>query len=452
MGDRVKPKGPLEEPSDSKAPTGKESYPAHGEDLWQEVFSRRNLARALKQVERNRGAPGPDAMTTQELRPWLHDHWPEVRQALGRGTYKPKPVRRVTIEKPAGGTRDLGVPNVLDRMISQAIAQILTKIFDETFSDRSYGFRPGRSAHQAVMTAKGYVEDGYGWAIQVDLDSFFDRVQHDALMVRVAKRVRDKRLLRLIGSYLRAGIMVGGITQATTEGTPQGSPLSPVLSNIMLDDLDKELERRGLRFVRYCDDITIYVTSERATGRVMGSTAKFIERRLKLRVNRRKSVTGRATKLTLLGFGFFQRGGEVKVRIDPKARKRAKERIRRLTSRRWRISMKDRIRALNRYTAGWVAYYRLVEMPRPFEDLDKRLRRRLRQVRWKEWKRPLTRRRRLIALGIPRQSANRWSNTRKGYWRIAGSPPLQRALPNGYWQDLGLRGFSEPYERLRVKL
>ena len=424
------------------------SHPA-GASLWEGLLSRGNLALALRRVEQNAGAAGIDGMRTDELRPWLHRHWPEVKAGLDAGTYRPQPVRRVTIPKPSGGERELGVPTALDRLIQQALSQVLTPIFDPGFSQRSFGFRPGRSAHQAVERARCDVAEGYAWAVSLDLDRYFDRVQHDALMARVARRVSDKRVLRLIRRYLEAGVMVDGTEQPTEEGTPQGSPLSPLLSNVYLDDLDRELRRRGHRFVRYADDITIYVRSKRAAERVIGSTREFVERRLKLRVNRDKSAADRATKLTLLGFGFLYRDGEVKVRVDPKARKRAKDRLRRLTSRRWGVSMERRIREINRFTVGWTAYFTLADTPRPFEDLDEWLRRRLRQVRRKEWKRVRTKRRNLRALGIGEREAHRWACSRKGYWRIAGSAPLQRALPNAYWTGLGLQGFADPYHRFR---
>lgn len=446
---RVKPEAPREEQSGFPAPGTAEPHPAATGDLWEEFLSRENLAAALRRVERNAGAPGVDGMRTKELRSWLHDHWPEVRARLDAGTYRPQPTRRVTIPKPSGGERELGVPTALDRVIQQALSQVLVPVFDPGFSERSFGFRPGRSAHQAIKRAQRDIAEGHEWAVDLDLDRFFDRVQHDALMARVARRVTDKRVLKLIRSHLEAGVMADGVKQPTEEGTPQGSPLSPLLSNVYLDDLDRMLEKRGHRFVRYADDITIYVASKRAAERVMGSTCEFIERRLKLRVNRDKSSVASAFKATLLGFGFLRRDGEIKVRIDPKARKRAKDRLRELTSRRWGVSMERRIREVNRFTVGWTAYFALADTPRPLSDLDEWLRRRLRQVRWKEWKRPLTRRRALQALGVPPQQAREWAGSRKGYWRIAGSPPLHRTLPNAYWCDLGLRGFIDPYGRFR---
>lgn len=444
----MKPEAPREEQSGFPAPGETTPHPATA-NLWERAFSRENLAAALRRVERNAGAPGVDGMEARELRSWLHDHWPEVRAKLDAGTYRPEPTRRVTIPKPSGGVRVLGVPTALDRMIQQALHQVLTPVFDPGFSERSFGFRPGRSAHGAVKRAQRDIASGDEWAVDLDLDRFFDRVNHDRLMAVVARGVDDKRVLRLIRGYLDAGVMADGVAQPSEEGTPQGSPLSPLLSNVYLDDLDRVLEKRGHRFVRYADDITIYVRSERAAQRVMASTTQFIERRLKLRVNQGKSSVGSAFRATLLGFGFLRRDGEVKVRIDPRARKRAKDRLRRLTSRRWGVSMGRRIRELNRFTVGWTAYFSLADTPRPLSDLDEWLRRRLRQVRWKEWKRYRTRRRNLRALGIPARPAREWAGSRKGYWRIAGSWVLHRALPDAYWRELGLRGFSDPYRRFR---
>jgi group II intron reverse transcriptase/maturase len=446
----VKPEAPREEQSGFPAPGEAESHPAaEAGDLWEQFLSRANLAAALRRVERNAGAPGVDGVQTEDLRPWLRDHWPEVRAALDAGTYRPQPTRRVTIPKPSGGERELGVPTALDRVIQQALSQVLVPTFDPGFSERSFGFRPGRSAHDAIRRAQRDVAEGYEWAVDLDLDRFFDRVQHDRLLAVVARRVTDKKVLGLIRRYLEAGVMADGVKQPTEEGTPQGSPLSPLLSNVYLDDLDRMLEKRGHRFVRYADDITIYVRSRRAAERVMGSTCEFIERRLKLRVNRGKSSARSAFSATLLGFGFLKRKGEIKIRIDPKARKRAKDRLREITSRRWGVSMRRRIREVNRFTVGWTAYFSLADTPRPLSDLDEWLRRRLRQVRWKEWKRYRTRRRNLRALGVPERKAREWAASRKGYWRIGGSAPLQRALPNAYWRDLGLQGFIDPYRRLR---
>ncbi|MEU8061381.1 group II intron reverse transcriptase/maturase [Microbispora bryophytorum] len=418
--------------------------------LWEQILAPGNLTRALRRVEANRGAPGVDGMTTGELRPWLREHWQQVREALDAGTYRPLPVRRVVIPKPGGGQRWLGVPTVLDRLIQQAIAQVLVAIFDPNFSGSSFGFRPGKSAHQAVRVARRCVEDGLRWVVDVDLERFFDRVQFDVLMARVACKVRDRKILKLIRAYLEAGVMVDGVVQATVEGTPQGSPLSPILSNIMLDDLDRELWRRGHRFVRFADDIRVFVRSRRAAQRVLDSVTTVVEQRLKLKVNMEKSSVRHAGQATLLGFGFFFTRFGVRIRVDPKAVKRLKDRIRVLTSRRWSVSMPCRIGTLNEYTTGWMAYFRLADTAGVFKSLDEWFRRRMRQIRWKEWKKPATKRRNLRQLGIPDRKAREWAMSGKGYWRIACSPVLARALPNAYWDDLGLKGIYPTWHRLRT--
>ena len=448
----MKPPGAGAERSVDPASPGTEPHPARADDLWEVFLSRENLARALRRVERNHGAPGHDSMTTTELRPWLKTHWPELRGALDAGTYRPSPVRRVTIPKPGGGERELGVPTVIDRFLQQALAQVLSPVFEPSFSDRSYGFRPGRSAHQAVEAARRAIEAGERWVVDVDLDRFFDRVQHDALMARVARGVGDRRVLRLIRRYLEAGVMVAGVKVATDEGTPQGSPLSPLLANIMLDDLDHELERRGHSFVRYADDLRVYVASERAARRVLDGITVFVERRLHLRVNQAKSGVAPATVRGLLGFGFFHRAkGRVAVRLGAKTKARLRTRLRTLTARSRSMAMPKRIAALNRFLAGWTAYFSLAETPSVFNEFDEWLRRRLRQVRWKEWKRPAARRRNLRALGIPDLEARWWARSRKGYWRLSGSPPLHRALPTAYWTDLGLVPIGIRVRRLRER-
>lgn len=423
-------------------------HPVRAMDLWEDFLSRENLARALRRVEQNRGAPGPDGMTTGELRPFIKAHWPETRASLDAGTYRPAPVRRVTIPKPGGGERELGVPTVLDRFLQQALHQVLSPIFEPSFSDHSFGFRPGRSAHQAVNAARRAIEAGEAWVVDVDLDRFFDRVGHDALMARVARRVGERRILKLIRRYLDAGVMVEGVKVATAEGTPQGSPLSPLLANIMLDDLDHELEQRGHTFVRYADDLRVYVASERAAARVLDGVTAFVEGRLHLRVNRAKSGIAPATVRGLLGFGFLRNKGEVRVRLERKTKHRLKARLRGLTSRRRSIAMPVRLALINRFLAGWSAYFALAETPSVFDELDEWLRRRLRQIRWKEWKRPAARRRNLIALGIPAWQARQWAASRKGYWRMSGSAPLQRAMPNRYWADLGLVPIGDRVRRL----
>lgn len=344
----------------------------------------------------------------------------------------------------------LGVPSVLDRLIQQALAQVLSPIFDEGFVPVSYGFRPGKSAHDAAVVARTVIEQGYRWVVEVDLDQFFDRVNHDVLMARVARKVKDKRVLKLIRKYLTAGIMAQGVRRETAEGTPQGSPLSPLLSNVMLDDFDQEFWLRGHRFVRYADDIRIFVKSKRAAERVLDQATKVLEQRLKLKVNRQKSVVNPARVATLLGFGFyFVAGSKVRIRVAPKAWIRMKERIRRLTSRRWSVSMDYRIEQLNRFVRGWMGYFRLSVTPDKFTKLDQWFRRRLRQIRWKEWKLPRTRVAMLRRLGITKDQAYQWGNSSRAYWRVASSPILHRALPISYWEEAGVVFFRRAWDRFQ---
>jgi len=420
-----------------------------GTGLWEQVWERENLLRALRRVKSNRGAPGVDGMTVEELQPYLVAHWREVREALDGGRYRPSPVRRVGIPKPEGGERQLGIPTVLDRLIQQAIAQILTPLFEPVFSPQSYGFRPGRSAHDAMRQAQAYVGEGYAWVVDIDLERFFDRVNHDMLMARVARVVKDKRVLKLIRAYLGSGVMVNGVVMDTEEGTPQGGPLSPLLSNIMLDDLDKELEERGHKFVRYADDCNIYVRTRRAGERVMGSVVEFLEKKLKLRVNRRKSKVDRANRVKFLGFSFYKHRGEVRIRVATESLHRLRRRLRRVTRRTRPGKLEEVIREVNQCVGGWIGYFRMADTPSVFEDLDSWIRRRLRQMVWKRWKRGRTRFRELVALGVPRERAG-LGTVGKSPWHMSRTPVVSEALSNAYWQKLGLMSIGQRYRQLRV--
>jgi group II intron reverse transcriptase/maturase len=403
---------------------------------------------ALKRVESNKGAAGIDGMEVQDLHHFLKEHWLEVREALESGTYRPSPVRRVEIPKPDGGVRQLGMPTVLDRLIQQAIAQVLTPMFEAVFSPSSYGFRPGRSAHQAVQQAQAYIREGYVWVADIDLEKFFDRVNHDMLMARVARVVKDQRVLKLIRAYLNSGVMVNGVVMETEEGTPQGGPLSPLLSNIMLNDLDRELEKRGHKFVRYADDCNIYVKTQRAGERVLESVKQYLEKKLKLKVNPKKSKVEKATQAKFLGFSFFRRKGELCIRIARRTRERFMEKMRYLTRRTRTGKLEDIVNEVNRYTRGWIGYYRLATTPSVYEQLDEWTRRRLRQLLWKRWKRGATRLRELVQLGVPPERA-RMGATGTSPWRMAHCPPVQEALSNAFWRNSGLETLTARYNQLR---
>jgi RNA-directed DNA polymerase len=419
--------------------------------VWERVFQRENLLRALVRVERNGGAPGIDGMTVAELRPYLKRHWSEIRAALDRGTYQPKPVLRCEIPKPGGGERLLGIPTVIDRFIQQALAQVLTPLFEPVFSDSSYGFRPGRRAHDAVRRAQAYINEGYGWVVDIDLEKFFDRVNHDKLMARVARVVKDRRVLKLIRKYLESGVMVNGVKVEVREGTPQGGPLSPLLANIMLDDLDKELQKRGHRFVRYADDCNIYVKSRRAGERLLAGIGRFLERKLRLKVNAKKSGVDRPQKRKFLSFSFYWRQGQALIRVAGEARERCLGRLRRLTRRSRSGLVVEVIRAVNEYTTGWVEYFRLSETDWVFREVDRWLRRRLRQMLWKRWKRGRTRYRKLVELGVPSELAAMGAGG-KSPWRMAATPVVNMALSNVYWEREGLTNITERYRQLRAHL
>lgn len=416
--------------------------------VWQRIWARENVLRALQRVERNQGAPGSDGMRVEELRPYLRTHWPGLREALESGRYEPQPVRRVEMPKPEGGVRLLGIPTALDRFLQQAIHQALTPMFEAGFSGASYGFRPGRSAHDAVRQAQAYVGEGYEWVVDLDLDKFFDRVNHDMLMARVARVVQDKRVLKLIRAYLEAGVMINGVVEETEEGTPQGGPLSPLLANILLDDLDKELEKRGHKFVRYADDCNIYVKTVRAGERVMASVQEYLEKKLRLKVNEKKSKVERAWRVKFLGFSFLKRRGMILIRVATRTVGRCRERLRRMTRRTRSGKMEEIIAAINRYVGGWIGYYRLADTPSVFQSLDEWLRRRLRQVLWKRWKRGRTRYRELVRLGVPSQRAALGA-VGTSPWRMSATPVVHEALSNAYWRSAGLLSIAERYRHLR---
>ena len=416
--------------------------------LLNQILSRENMLQALKRVEQNKGSHGVDMMPVQNLRQHIVENWLSIKEAILKGTYEPMPVRRVEIPKPDGGVRLLGIPTVTDRLIQQAIAQVLSKVYDPTFSENSYGFRPNRSAHDAVRKAKEYIRDGHRWVVDMDLEKFFDKVNHDRLMGTLAKRIQDKPLLKLIRKYLQSGVMINGVVSSTLEGTPQGGPLSPLLSNIVLDELDKELERRGHKFVRYADDCNIYVKSKRAGLRTMASIQRFIEGKLRLKVNEKKSAVDRPWKRKFLGFSFTSHK-EPKVRIAKESLKRMKNKVREITSRKMPYPMEYRIQKLNQYLMGWCGYFALADTKSIFLELDKWIRRRLRMCLWKNWKKPKTKIRNLIQLGVPQWQAYEWGNTRKSYWRISNSPILHRTLGNSYWRNQGLKSLEARYENLR---
>src|SRR5215813_10885056 len=417
--------------------------PASTNRLMEEVCERENLKKALRRVKANKGSAGVDGMTVDEITGYLKQHWPAIREQLLSGTYKPQPVRRVEIPKPdGGGVRKLGIPSTLDRFIQQAVMQVLQRLWDRTFSDHSYGFRPGRSAHQAVAQAQQYIAEGYGWCVDFDLEKFFDRVNHDKLMGQIAKRVEDKRLLKLIRAFLNAGVMENGLVSPSVEGTPQGGPLSPLLSNLVLDELDRELERRGHRFVRYADDCNIYVRSERAGQRVMDSITLFITQKLKLKVNETKSAVARPQERKILGFSFST-GPEVRRRIAPKAIERFKQRIREITRHAKSVSLETTMATLAPYMRGWRGYFGFCETPEVLIQLTRWVRLRLRVALWRQWKTPRRRRSMLIQLGVRAKLAANAAGTAHRPWHLAHSKALHVALSNAYFRDRGLPSLFE---------
>jgi len=426
---------------------GEDGRKVNTDKLLEKVLDRGNLNLAYKRVRKNDGSHGVDGMKAEGLLPWLKGNGERLKQSLQEGKYRPQPVRRVEIPKPDGGIRLLGIPTVVDRMIQQAIAQVLSPVFEKEFSKHSYGFRPGCNAHQAIKQAQDYINEGYKVVVDLDIEKFFDRVNHDKLMYLLARRITDKRLLKLIRAYLESGVMLGGMESATTEGTPQGGPLSPLLSNVMLHELDKELEKRGHRFCRYADDCNIYVKSRKAGDRVMESITEFIEKRLKLKVNREKSAVDYPIRRKFLGFSFYYYRGVVRIRVHPKSLGRIRTKLKELTGRSTGISMETRIIKINQTVQGWVSYYRLADMSEFCLKTDTWLRRRLRMCYWKQWKKIRTRHKNLVRLGIPNTKAWEFSNTRKGYWHTANSPILSTTLTNEVFQNLGLKTLSVVYSK-----
>ncbi|RTR25321.1 group II intron reverse transcriptase/maturase [Robertmurraya yapensis] len=407
--------------------------------LIEKIIEPDNLTKAFEKVKSNKGAAGVDEKDIEATRLYLREEGQMIVELIKEGKYKPQPVRRVEIPKPDGGKRKLGIPTVTDRVIQQAIVQKLTPIFEKQFSAFSFGFRPNRSAHQAIEQARQYIEDGYNFVVDIDLEKFFDRVNHDKLMSLIAKTITDKPTLKLIRRYLQAGVLEDGLVKPNIEGTPQGGPLSPILSNIVLNELDKELEKRGHKFVRYADDCNIFVKSLKAGERVKEGVTQFIERKLKLKVNQEKSAVGKPNARIFLGISFYKSRGKIRVFVPKQRKKRLEEKLKKLTNRNWGVSMEYRITKINQLIQGWGNYFLIADIKTYASEIDRHNRRRLRACRWKEWKKVKAKGRNLIKLGISEEEAWKNANTRKGYWRLSKSPVLHLALDNKYWQEQGLK-------------
>lgn len=428
-----------------------ESMEKDGVDvLLEQLIDRNNLNMAYKRVKQNGGAAGVDGMKVDEMLPYLKEHNERIVKEIREGKYKPKPVRRVEIPKPDGGVRMLGVPTVIDRMVQQALVQVLQPIFETTFSGSSYGFRPGRSAQQAVKQAKKYYEEGYTRVVDIDLAKYFDTVNHDLLIEMIKAKVKSETITKLIRAFLKSGVMENGIVKATGEGTPQGGNLSPLLSNIYLNSFDKELESRGHKFVRYADDCNIYVKSQRAAERVMESCRKYLEGKLKLKVNTEKSRVGSPLKLKFLGFSLYKIKDKVGIRVHEKPMRKFKDKIKQITSRSRGRAIRQVLKELKQYTTGWLNYYGLAEMKSKIQSLNEWTRRRIRMYIWKQWKKISARFKNLQFLGIPKRKAWEWANTRKGYWHIANSFILSRTLTNEYLATLGYNDIAKRYEVIHL--
>lgn len=435
-----------DDPREGSVPDAVDSItesPTSSDRSMERICNPYNVARAMAKVIRNGGAPGVDGMKVRELEKYFERHRVRIIGELLSGTYRPHPVKRVEIPKPDGGVRELGIPTAVDRLIQQAILQVLSRPWDETFSDNSFGFRPHRSAHDAVARAQSYLEEGYAWVVDMDLEKFFDRVNHDVLMSRVARRVEDKRLLKLIRAFLNGGVMENGLFSDTFEGTPQGGPLSPLLSNLLLDELDRELESRGLCFSRYADDCNIYVKSQRAGERVLQSVTKWLDKKLRLKVNQKKSAVDRPWKRKFLGFTFTTRR---KRSIAPQSRAKFKKRIREITKRNRGSSLAHVIGDLRRYLIGWRGYFGFCETPSVLQSLDRWLHRRLRSYAWKQWKTGKRRFKELRQLGVGKDLAAQTAGSRKGVWHLSRSPALNFALPGRVLAEMGVPSLLKPPE------
>jgi len=434
----------------SNHPLGERNTTPEEVQLIEQMVERSNMKMAYFQVMRNRGAAGIDNMSVESLMPYLREEWPEIKEQLVKGQYKPKPVKKVEIPKPDGGKRQLGIPTVLDRLIQQAIYQILSPIFEPTFSESSYGFRPKRSAHQAVQQAKGYQIEGRRWVVDMDLAKFFDEVNHDILMSKIAKKVKDKKLLLLIRRYLQAGIMNNGMVSARDKGTPQGGPLSPLLSNIVLDELDKELQRRGHAFCRYADDCNVYVKSEKAGQRVFESISKYVEDKLKLKVNRKKSAVARPHQRKFLGYSFTWHK-QPRLRVPKESISKVRGRLKTIfRSGRGRSLQQIITEELNPVIRGWINYFRLAEVKTFAEELDGWIRRRLRLVLWKQWKKPWTRRKRLISAGLSEERAVMSAFNRRGSWWNSGASHMNDAFKKKFFDRIGLVSMLDELYKFRT--
>lgn len=429
----------------SMSEEGRNSVNEYDNGLLEQILSRDNMNKAYKRVKANKGSHGIDGLTVDELLHYLKEHGQELRQSLVESRYRPQAVRRVEIPKPDGGIRLLGIPTVVDRVIQQAISQILIPIYEKKFSDNSYGFRPLRSAKQAVEKCRGYINTGHTWTVNIDLSKYFDTINHDKLIRILSEDIKDSRVISLIRKYLQSGVLINGVFMNTEEGAPQGGPLSPLLSNIMLHELDVELTKRGLNFCRYADDANIYVKSEKSANRVMKSVTRFIEEKLKLKVNKEKSTVDRPWKLKFLGFSFYRAKGEYRMRVHQKPISKFKAKLKELTSRSNTMSMEYRFMKLKQVIVGWVNYFAIADIKSILKTLDEWLRRRIRMCFWKQWKMIKTKHDNLVRLGSINSKAWQYANTRKSYWRISSSPILSKTLTNKYLKNIGLVSIYETY-------